>query len=216
MKPVGSLRPKGETMSVNRREGLVFVVSAPSGGGKTSLVERAVRALPDLKRSISCTTRPPRPGEQDGVDYEFIGRETFQGRIASGELIEWAEVYDHLYGTPRSPLESNRKTGIDTILAIEIQGARRVRELFPEAITIFLKPPSLEVLRARLRERRGEEGAALEKRLQLAREEMGWISEYEYTILNKDLEEAAGQLQAVIVGERRRVRAGSSPQKGSS
>jgi guanylate kinase len=150
------------------------------------------------------------------VDYEFIGRETFQGRIASGELIEWAEVYDHLYGTPRSPLESNRKTGIDTILAIEIQGARRVRELFPEAITIFLKPPSLEVLRARLRERRGEEGAALEKRLQLAREEMGWISEYEYTILNKDLEEAAGQLQAVIVGERRRVRAGSSPQKGSS
>ena len=216
MKPVGSLRPKGETMSVNKREGLIFVVSAPSGGGKTSLVERAVRVLPDLKRSISCTTRPPRPGEQDGVDYEFISRETFQGRIASGELIEWAEVYDHLYGTPRSPLESNRKTGIDTILAIEIQGARKVREVFPEAITIFVKPPSLEVLESRLRERKGEEGAALEKRLQLAREEMGWISEYEYTILNEDQEEAAGQLQAVIVGERRRVRAGSSPQKGSS
>ncbi len=216
MKPVGSLRPKGETMSVNKREGLIFVVSAPSGGGKTSLVERAVRVLPDLKRSISCTTRPPRPGEQDGVDYEFISRETFQGRIASEELIEWAEVYDHLYGTPRSPLESNRKTGIDTILAIEIQGARKVRELFPEAITIFVKPPSLEVLASRLRERKGEEGAALEKRLHLAREEMGWISEYGYTILNEDLEEAAGQLQAVIVGERRRVRAGSSPQKGSS
>ncbi len=216
MKSVGPLRPKGEAMSVNKREGLVFVISAPSGGGKTSLVERAVRALPDLKRSISCTTRPPRPGEKDGVDYEFISREAFQGRVASGGLIEWVEVYDHLYGTPRPPLESNRKTGIDTILAIEIQGARKVRELFPEVITIFVKPPSLEVLEARLRERKGEDGAVLERRLQLAREEMGWISEYEYTILNEDLEEAAGQLQAVIVAERCRVRARSSSQKGSS
>ena len=197
----------------DQREGFLFIVSAPSGGGKTSIVKRAVLRLSNLKRSISCTTRPPRPGEQEGVDYHFISREAFEGRITSGELVEWAEVYGHLYGTPRPPLEGNRKAGIDTILTIEIQGARKMRELFPKAITIFVKPPSLEVLERRLREREAEPEEVLKRRLQLAREEMGWIDQYDYAILNEDLEEAVGQLQAIIVAERCRVRTPSSPPK---
>lgn len=148
------------------------------------------------------------------MDYQFITREAFEDRIASGEFLEWAEVYGHLYGTPRHPLERNRKAGMDTILAIEIQGARKMRELFPEAITVFIKPPSLEVLEKRLRERRAEPEEVLQRRLQLAREEIGWIREYDYAILNETLEEAAAQLQAIIVAERCRVRPRSIARRG--
>lgn len=198
---------KGQTTVEDyTRKGLLFVVSAPSGGGKTSLVANVLKTLPRLTRSISCTTRPPRPGEKDKVDYIFVERPEFDRLRKENRLLEWAEVYGHLYGTPKGPIEENRAKGVDTILAIEIQGARSVRREFEEAITIFVQPPSIDILEQRLRERATDPEEVIQQRLDLARSELEWLYEYDYTIINDDLERACGDLRAIIMAERCRVR----------
>lgn len=194
-----------------KRQGLVFVVSSPSGGGKTSLVKRALESVPNLRRSVSCTTRPPRPGERDGVDYIFLGRAEFERRIAEDRLLEWAEVYGNLYGTPKEPIEQNSSSGVDTLLAIEIQGARSIRRQYPRVITIFVQPPSLKVLEKRLRERGSDPEEVIQRRLELARSELGWIHQYDYAVVNDDLDRAAGDLMAIITAERCRVRRDPAP-----
>jgi guanylate kinase len=197
---------KGQThVQDHTRKGLLFVVSAPSGGGKTSLVANVLDTLPNLKRSISCTTRPPRPGEKDRVDYIFVEQSEFDRLREENRLLEWAEVYGNLYGTPKDPIEENRAKGVDTILAIEIQGARSVRREFEEAITIFVQPPSIDTLEQRLRERASDPEEVIQQRLDLARSEMEWLYEYDYTIVNDDLERASGDLRAIITAERCRV-----------
>jgi guanylate kinase len=204
--PLTPLSGKVQTrMQDPTRKGLLFVVSAPSGGGKTSLVANVLDTLPNLKRSISCTTRPPRPGEKDRVDYIFVERSEFDRLREEDRLLEWAEVYGNLYGTPKGPIEENRAKGVDTILAIEIQGARSVRQKFQEAITIFVQPPSIDTLEQRLRERASDPEEVIQKRLDLARSELKWIFEYDYTIVNDDLERASGDLRAIITAERCRV-----------
>ena len=198
-------------MESDKRQGLVFVVSSPSGGGKTSLVNKALESLPNLKRSISCTTRSRRPGEEDGVDYTFVDRLEFQWRITKNRFLEWAEVYGNLYGTPKEPIEENRACGIDTILAIEIQGARSIRQKYPEAITIFVQPPSLEVLEQRLRKRRLDPEDAVQRRLEVALAELEWIHHYDYAIVNDELDRAFDDLKAIMTAERLRVRRNPGP-----
>jgi guanylate kinase len=203
---------KGQThVQDHTRKGLLFVVSAPSGGGKTSLVANVLDTLPNLKRSISCTTRPPRPGEKDRVDYIFVEQSEFDRLREENRLLEWAEVYGNLYGTPKDPIEENRAKGVDTILAIEIQGARSVRREFEEAITIFVQPPSIDALEQRLRERASDSEEVIQQRLDLARSEVEWLYEYDYAIVNDDLERASGDLRAIITAERCRVRQNHTP-----
>ncbi len=192
-------------MGGGERKGLVFVVSSPSGGGKTSLVKRALQELPGLARSISCTTRPPRPGEKNEVDYLFLERSEFERGIQAGHYLEWAEVYGNLYGTPKGPLERNRAQGRDTLLAIEINGARGICREYPEAVTIFVRPPSLEILEQRIRGRASDPEEVIQKRLALAQSEMGWVDEYHYAIVNDELDRAVGDLKAIITAERCRV-----------
>ncbi|MEE8111007.1 MAG: guanylate kinase [bacterium] len=198
-------------MESDKRQGLVFVVSSPSGGGKTSLVNMALESLPNLKRSISCTTRSRRPGEEDGVDYTFVDRLEFQWRITQDRLLEWAEVYGNLYGTPKEAIEENRACGVDTILAIEIQGARSIRQRYSEAITIFVQPPSLEVLEQRLRKRRLDPEDAVQRRLEVALAELEWIHQYDYAIVNDELDRAFEDLKAIMTAERLRVRRNPGP-----
>src|SRR3989441_4086577 len=153
-----------------QRRGLLFIVSAPSGAGKTTLVERLVEQMPHLKMSRSYTSRPMREGEVDGVDYNFVSRERFEAMVAVGEFLEWAEVFGNLYGTSAADTERVLEQGTDLVLVIDIQGARKVRRRGIETTAIFVMPPSLEVLERRLRGRSKDADDAIQRRLQIARQ----------------------------------------------
>jgi len=186
------------------KKGLLFVVSAPSGTGKTTLCRAMTRVFPELHYSVSYTTRPPRPGDENGRDYHFISPAEFQERIDRRDFAEWAEIYGYRYGTSRSLIETIRSEGRDVILDIDGQGARQLREKNLEGIFIFVLPPSLAELRRRLSRRGTESAAALRERLMKARAELTEAREYEYLIINDDLEKTKGRLQAVIVAEHQR------------
>jgi guanylate kinase len=188
------------------KKGLLFVVSAPSGTGKTTLCRAMTRVFPGLHYSISYTTRPPRPGDENGRDYYFLSPAEFQERIDRNDFLEWAEIYGCRYGTSRSLLEKIRGEGRDVILDIDGQGARQLREQDVGGTFIFLLPPSLGELRRRLSLRGTEEEAAMQERLRKAQAEMAAACGYDYLIVNDDLEKAKGQLQAVIVAEHQRRR----------
>ena len=160
------------------RRGLLFVVSAPSGTGKTTVVERLVQVVPDLALSRSYTSRPSRPGECDGVDYNFITRSRFDEMIAGNEFLEWAEVFGNLYGTSAADAERELAAGRDVVLVIDVQGARQVRKRFTDTVAIFVMPPSYIVLEQRLRGRSKDPEAAMQRRLQTARDEVAAFSEY--------------------------------------
>ncbi len=181
---------------------LVIVVSAPSGGGKTSLCEEAVRRIPDLVHSVSFTTRPPRSHEVNGRDYYFVNEATFQRMVESGDFAEWASVHDHLYGTSKRLLEANMAAGKDVILDVDVQGAAQLRQQYPEGVFVFMLPPSWDMLEERLRARRSDAPEEIERRLKKAREEIKCFNEYEYVIINDVLERAVGDLCAIIAGER--------------
>lgn len=181
---------------------LVIVVSAPSGGGKTSLCEEAVRRIPDLVHSVSFTTRPPRSHEVNGRDYYFVNEATFQRMVESGDFAEWASVHDHLYGTSKRLLEANMAAGKDVILDVDVQGAAQLRQQYPEGVFVFMLPPSWDMLEGRLRARRSDASEEIERRLKKAREEIKCFNEYEYVIINDVLERAVGDLCAIIAGER--------------
>lgn len=184
--------------------GTLFVISAPSGGGKTSLIRRLVAELPGIAVSVSYTTRPPRPGEVDGRDYHFVDRETFLKMVSEGAFLEWAEIYGHLYGTARHTVEEALSKGLDLILEIDWQGARQVRERFSECQTIFILPPSLEALRERLRRRGQDPEEVMERRLREARREIAHCLEYDFLVVNDHFERALSDLKSIVVANRLR------------
>ena len=188
-----------------RRRGTLFVVSAPSGAGKTTLCREIRLRLPDLAYSISVTTRPPRPGEIDGADFRFVGAPEFRAMLARGEFAEWATVHGNLYGTRARALEDALATGRDVLLDIDTQGAAQLRTRYPDAVLIFILAPSVKELEQRLRERRSDEDADIERRLVRAREEIALWRQYDYLIVNRDVKEAMEQLESIILAERCRV-----------
>lgn len=187
------------------RRGTLFVVSAPSGAGKTTLCREIRLRLPDLAYSVSVTTRPPRPGEIDGADFRFVGAPEFRAMLARGEFAEWATVHGNLYGTRARALEDALTTGRDVLLDIDTQGAAQLRARYPDAVLIFILAPSVKELEQRLRERRSDMDADIERRLVRAREEIALWRQYDYLIVNRDLKEAMEQLESIILAERCRV-----------
>jgi guanylate kinase len=187
------------------RGGLLFIVSAPSGTGKTTLVERLVERVPGLVKSRSYTSRPARPGEADGVDYNFVTRERFAEMARRGEFIEYAEVFGHLYGTRRADTEAWLARGQDVVLVIDVQGARQVRRQVPEAIGVFVLPPSFAALERRLRGRSQDSPEAIARRLETARAEVTAFREYDYVVVNDELESCVDRLRAIVLAERARL-----------
>jgi guanylate kinase len=179
-------------------KGSIFIVAAPSGGGKTSLVKALIDKMPQLNVSISHTTRPIRDGEEDGVHYFFIDKNTFDSKIEKGDFVEWAVVFNHLYGTSVCQLYDRINNGQDILLDIDWQGAEAIKTIFPEAVTIFLIPPSIEVLRARLLKRKREPNEVIEERMLLARAEMAHYKAFEYLIVNDDFEVALDALSSIV------------------
>ncbi len=185
-----------------RGKGLVFIISAPSGTGKTTLVRRVMEQLPSLRFSVSYTTRPPRANERDGVDYHFVSPEIFREMIDRDQFLEWAEVLGHYYGTAWVDVERLRSEGMDLILDIDTQGAKKAKEQLGEAILIFLLPPSLETLRERLWRRGLDSAETIEFRLAHAKKDLEEAHWYHHLIVNDRLEEAAETLKTIIVYER--------------
>jgi guanylate kinase len=187
------------------RRGILFIISAPSGAGKTTL-SRQLRALvPNLQLSISYTTRAPRVGEVEGRDYHFISEEHFVHLRTAGALAEWAQVHDSLYGTARAPLDAALARGQDFLLDIDVQGARQLKASYAEAVSIFVLPPSWKVLEDRLRGRGTDQEAVITRRLQRAREEIGEMGRYDYWLVNDQVDRAVALLQAIVAAERARV-----------
>ena len=180
----------------------LFVLSAPSGAGKTSLVKQACVRMSKLAVSISHTTRPMRPADRDGVDYHFVDEAGFQRMIERGEFLEHARVFGNLYGTSQAEVEKTLAAGTDVLLEIDWQGADQVRRLMPQACSIFIVPPSREILQSRLRGRASDSSAVIERRLQEAVADMKHFSNYEYLIVNDDFELAVEQLCAVVMAKR--------------
>lgn len=182
--------------------GNLFIITAPSGAGKTSLVKELLAADPNVQLSISYTTRPPRPGEVDGKDYHFVSLEIFMEMLAKGEFLESAVVYDNHYGTSQTWINRETALGKDILLEIDWQGAAQVRKLLPEAIGIFILPPSLDTLRWRLKNRSQDSDEVIERRMQAAREDISHVSEFDYVIINNDFKEAVQDLLATVRASR--------------
>jgi guanylate kinase len=185
--------------------GKLFVITAPSGAGKTSLIEAVMRDDPSLKISVSYTTRAPRPGEKNGVDYHFVDERTFRAMRERGEFLESAEVHGNHYGTAKQVILDAVKRGDDLILEIDWQGAQQVRRLYPDCIGIFILPPSIEELERRMRARGQDSYAVIRRRLDNAREELTHAGEFKYAIINKDFETARRELGKIIQNERART-----------
>jgi guanylate kinase len=185
----------------------VFIISAPSGSGKSTLVNRLLTDVPGLVFSISYTTRAPRGSERNGIDYNFISRDDFETRILKGEFLEHAEVFGNYYGTSRLALEQAEAEEKDLVLDIDVQGARQLKRALPEAVSIFVLPPSRKVLEQRLRARSQDSDAVIQRRLRGAAQEVGNYRLYDYVLINRDLDECAKDLEAIVRTERlRRVR----------
>jgi guanylate kinase len=184
------------------RRGILFIISAPSGTGKTTLCKQLTTNLPGLWHSVSYTTRKPRPGEAHGHDYFFIGEETFREMIARNEFVEWAHVYGHLYGTPWKSLNEKIDQGIDVLLEIDVQGAMQVKKRFEDSVSIFILPPSMTVLRARLQTRASDTAEEIQRRLHKVKEEVWSYREYAYIVRNEDLGRSLRDLESIFWSER--------------
>jgi guanylate kinase len=182
------------------RRGVCLVLSAPSGAGKTAIAAALLARDPELSRSVSVTTRPPRPSEVDGEDYRFCNQQEFDGMAAGGELLEWARVYGrHWYGTPRAPVEKALRNGVDVVFDIDWQGHRQLRAALPDDVVgVFILPPSLDALEARLRTRAGDDVKEIARRMALARDEMGHWREFSHVVVNDDLEQAIAAAHAIL------------------
>jgi guanylate kinase len=188
----------------NDARGLLFIVSAPSGTGKTTLVERLVETTPRLRMSRSYTSRALRAGERDGVDYNFVTRSRFEEMASAGEFLESADVFGNLYGTRAADAEASLKTGDDVVLVIDVQGARQIRQRRVDARTIFVMPPSLAVLEQRLRGRSKDSEEAIQRRLEVARREVAAFSDYDFVVVNDEVDAAVERLRCIVVAERAR------------
>jgi guanylate kinase len=186
--------------------GQLFIVSAPSGTGKTTLVERLVQVVPNLKMSRSYTSRAARAGEEDGVDYNFISREKFESMVRGNEFLEWADVFGNYYGTCIADTERDLAAGQDVMLVIDVQGARQVKNRGIETIGIFVLPPSAAILEQRLRGRSKDSEEQIRRRLDVARREVDEFERYEYVVINDEVDAAVERLRAIVLAERGRVR----------
>ncbi len=182
------------------RKGALLIISAPSGAGKTTICRKLLASRKDLKYSVSCTTRRPRPGEKDGKHYFFLSREDFKRKIRRGELLEWAMVHDEYYGTPRRFVEDQIVHGRNVIMAIDVQGAMSIRRKHPAAILVFVLPPSMDALKARLAGRR-DATEIVAKRLANSRGELAAAKDYDYAVVNDDLARAVKQISCILTAE---------------
>lgn len=189
-----------------RKRGLLFIVSAPSGTGKTTLVERLVKITPDLRMSRSYTSRAARDGERDGVDYNFITRDQFESMVRENAFLEWADIYGNYYGTAAADTEQLLAAGEDVVLVIDVQGARQVRGRGLENIGIFVLPPSAAALEQRLRGRSKDTEEQIRRRLEVACREVTDVAAYDYIVINDDLEPSVERLKAIVLAERARMR----------
>ncbi len=187
------------------KEGLLIVLSGPSGTGKGTLVKEIIRDNAQIRLSVSVTTRKPRIGEIDGQSYIFVSKDKFSQMAADGELIEWVEYCGNLYGTPEKFVHDTIKKGIDVVFELEVEGAQRVLEKFPQSVMIFIVPPSFKELRRRIVKRGTENEAEIEKRLMRAHEEMTFIDNYEYIVVNDKVEEAADSIKGIINSEKLKI-----------
>ena len=185
--------------------GNLFIVAAPSGGGKTSLVKQLVHELPDIAVSVSHTTRDRRAAEVDGVDYFFIDEPKFQQMIDAHAFVEHAQVFDHFYGTSEAQIKERLEAGIDVVLDIDWQGAQQIKRSFVDAVSVFIIPPSLDILKQRLMDRRRDNVQVIHERMQQAHDEMSHYHEFDYLIVNDDFGVAASELQAIVLAYRLRT-----------
>jgi guanylate kinase len=192
--------------TVQHRRGIIFVISGPSGVGKTSLCRQILATVPQVTQSVAYTTRAARPHERDGHEYHFITSEAFERRIAAGDFLEWAQVHDHLYGTSRQQVEEVTAAGQDILLAIDVQGAVKLQAAALDAVFVFVLPPDWETLKTRLLRRDSEPPAVQARRLAVARQELGYYTQYDYMVRNEQLTTAVHTLQAIILAERHRIR----------
>lgn len=186
--------------------GLTIVISAPSGGGKGTILKELFLRDENLRYSVSATTRAPRPGEKHGEQYYFVSREEFTHMIEHGEMLEHAEFCDNLYGTPRKPVEEQTEKGFDVVLEIEVQGGAQIKRLVPDCVSIFIVPPSMEVLEKRLRRRGTEQEDVVLKRLATARKEIPMACNYDYVVVNGELEKAVDEVEAILRAEKLRYK----------
>lgn len=182
------------------RKGTVLIISAPSGAGKTTICRRLLAQRKDLRYSVSCTTRQPRPGERNGKAYHFLDREEFKRRITRHEFLEYAHVHDEYYGTPRAFIEETVSSGKNVVLAIDVQGALNIRRKMPSVVLVFVMPPSVEELRARLAARKDHQ-ESVAKRVAAARAEMAAAKDYDYVVVNDDLDAAVAQIDSILTAE---------------
>lgn len=180
----------------------LFIVAAPSGGGKTSLVNQLVNSVPQMAVSVSHTTRAPRPGEQEGLSYFFINQDTFLSMVKNQEFIEHAKVFEQYYGTSVAQINTRLEAGIDVVLDIDWQGAQQIKQLFPHAVSIFIIPPSLEVLKQRLQSRKQDPHDVIKQRMLRAQDELSHYVEFDYLIINDDFQQASMELQAIVLANR--------------
>ncbi len=180
----------------------LYIISAPSGAGKTSLVKQLIATVEDLTVSVSHTTRPKRDGEVDGVDYHFVSQEIFKQMIAEGAFLEHAQVFDNFYGTAQKTVQQNLDNGLDVILEIDWQGAEQVRKMMPDCQSIFILPPSIDVLEQRLRHRGQDDETVIARRMRDAVNEMSHYAEFDYLVVNDDFETALDELKSIIVSNR--------------
>ncbi len=183
----------------------LVVVSAPSGAGKSTVLSRVLADMPGLRFSVSHTTREPRGREREGVEYHFVDRPGFEKLRAEGHLLEWAEVYGNLYGTATAELDRARERGLDLLLDVDVQGAAQVRQKMLDAVTVFILPPSYEILERRLRGRGQDDEPAIRRRLAVAGQEIGAFVSYDYVIVNDDLDECVGALESIVRAARCRA-----------
>jgi guanylate kinase len=187
------------------RRGLMLVLSSPSGAGKSTIARAVLERDPDIAMSVSCTTRPPRPGEVDGTDYHFVAVETFQQMVAAGQFLEHARVFDNFYGTPRGPVEDALASGRDVLFDIDWQGTQQLgQNARDDLVTVFILPPSVEELERRLRSRAQDTDEVVRKRMDKAGDEMSHWPEYDYILLNTEVDRSIGRVQAILDSERLR------------
>lgn len=192
-------------LTVDNPVGCLFIVSAPSGGGKTSLVQQLITNLNQIEMSVSHTTRPKRPGEVNGVDYFFVTPQEFQRMVEADAFVEHAQVFDHQYGTSTAQIIGRLQQGMDLVLDIDWQGAQQIKHAFPEAVRVFILPPSLEVLRERLVNRQQDNEHVIARRMQCAQDEMQHVTEFDYVIVNDSFDTAAQELVTIVLAERLRL-----------